>query len=221
MKALLFDLDGTILDRKKSLLDFVEWQVNGMLKNDISDKKLFISRFIELDDNGYVWKDKVYESLIKEFSIKNWSVNDLLKSYELCFCSFSVPILGVIDAIKKAKNMGLKIGLISNGKSPFQERNFNSLGISHLFDVVVISEAVGLRKPDKEIFNYACEKLDVKPSESIFIGDSVKADICGSNNAGMFSIFIANQSKLRCEEANITLSKYSDLINIINNIKNV
>ena len=89
MKAVLFDLDGTLLDRAASLNDFIHWQTNGMLKSDISNKEQFISRFLELDQNGIVWKDKVYEVLIDEFKILNWTVEELLSSYELCFCAFS------------------------------------------------------------------------------------------------------------------------------------
>ena len=49
MKAVLFDLDETILDRTASLIDFANWQVQGMLQSDVADKNLFINRFIELD----------------------------------------------------------------------------------------------------------------------------------------------------------------------------
>jgi putative hydrolase of the HAD superfamily len=120
MEAVLFDLDGTLLDRTASLNEFLQWQTHGMLKTDISDKEKFISRFIELDKNGSVWKDKVYECLIDEFSILNWTVKELLCSYELCFCAFSKPKQGAIEAVKKLHKMGIKLAIVSNGKSPFQ-----------------------------------------------------------------------------------------------------
>ena len=66
IKAVLFDLDQTLLDRTASLKSFVDWQVKGMLRSQVSDRDLFIKRFIELDANGKVWKDRVYEILIDE-----------------------------------------------------------------------------------------------------------------------------------------------------------
>lgn len=65
MKSALFDLDDTLLDRTGSLRDFVLWQAKGMLRSDISDPNYFVA----LDQHGMVWKDKVYDSIIKEFNI--------------------------------------------------------------------------------------------------------------------------------------------------------
>ena len=121
MEAVMFDLDETILDRTASLKDFLHWQAQGMLQSDVADKNLFIERFIELDAYGTVWKDKVYENLVNGFFITQWSVSELLKSYELCFSGFCKPKPGVVQAIKTLKNRGKKIALVSNGKSPFKK----------------------------------------------------------------------------------------------------
>ena len=215
MKAVLFDLDGTLLDRNASLIEFVRWQAQGMLKTEIPNVEQFVKRFIELDANGYVWKDKVYESLISEFSIQKWSMEELLTSYELCFCAFAKPMEGAIEAVKTLSRMAAKIALVSNGKTPFQERNFNALGISNLFDAVVVSEAVNLRKPEKEIFQLACELLETEVSNAIFVGDSPNADIKGANNVGMYTVYIPSARRPSCEEADIICKDFSELPNIV------
>jgi putative hydrolase of the HAD superfamily len=220
MKAVLFDLDGTLLDRNASLIEFVRWQAQGMLKTEILNVEQFVKRFIELDANGYVWKDKVYESLISEFSIQNWSVEELLTSYELCFCAFAKPMEGAVEAVKTLSSMGAKIALVSNGKTPFQERNFNALGISSLFDTIVVSEAVGLRKPEKAIFELACELLETDVSNAIFVGDSPNADIEGANNAGMYSVYIPSLRKPSCEKADIVCKDFKELPNIVSAVNN-
>lgn len=217
MEAVLFDLDETILDRSTSLRDFVNWQVHGMLQSDVIDKDLFTTRFIELDARGTVWKDEVYKTLIDEFSITEWSISELLTSYELCFSGFCKPKSNVIQAIKILKNMGKKLALVSNGKSPFQERNFRSLGISHLFDAVIVSEAVGLRKPEKAIFELACHKIAVKPQESIFVGDNPQADIKGSKDFGMYNVYVPSHYGKVCEDANIVCADFNNLPNIVQN----
>ncbi len=48
MKAVIFDLDETILDRSGSLIDFIQWQVNQILKAEIRNKDDFVKRFIKL-----------------------------------------------------------------------------------------------------------------------------------------------------------------------------
>ncbi|PTI44802.1 HAD family hydrolase, partial [Staphylococcus xylosus] len=69
IKAILFDLDGTILDRESSLNNFIDDQYDkfiSYLKH--IEKTTFKNKFIELDNNGYVWKDKVYAQLIDYFN---------------------------------------------------------------------------------------------------------------------------------------------------------
>ena len=187
MKAVLFDLDETILDRSKSLEEFAIWQAQGMLRNSIHDSQAFCQRFVELDSHGKVWKDKVYEQLIDEFNISDWSVAELLQSYELCFSGFCKPKDRVIEALQSLNSKGYKLGLISNGKSPFQERNFNSLCISSLFRTVIVSEAVGCRKPEKEIFLMACNHLNILTKEAVFVGDNPVADIEGANDCLLYT----------------------------------
>ena len=203
MKAVLFDLDETILDRTESLRDFALWQSQGMLRNTVSDSDQFIQKFIDLDSNGQVWKDKVYSELVDEFQIKDWTVSELLQSYELCFSGFCRPKNGVLEAIKILKKNEFKLGLVSNGKSPFQERNFNALGVSGLFDSVIISESVGCRKPQNEIFELACKEIGVMPRRTVFVGDNPTVDIDGANNCGMYTVFIPGHFGETYEKANI------------------
>lgn len=69
-KAILFDLDQTLLDRNTSLVKFIEWQANFFQLVPHQNKQAFITRFIELDNNGNVWKDSVYTQLLKNFNVE-------------------------------------------------------------------------------------------------------------------------------------------------------
>ena len=190
MKAALFDLDETLLDRSGSLKDFVHWQATGQLGLDATDVVRFTDRFIALDQKGLVWKDRIYETLIPEFSLTNWSVDDLLQTYVLTFCAFCKVRNSADVAINKFKSNGYNIGLVTNGKTPFQERNFNALGFNRLFDCIVVSEAVDLRKPDRAIFELACERVNADINLSVFIGDNPIADVKGAKEAGMNTIYV-------------------------------
>lgn len=101
--CVLFDLDETVLDRTKTLTSFVQWQVDGMLRDQISDPAKFIQRFVQLDNGGKVWKDEVYSQLIEEYAIQHWTVSELLQCYELCFCAFSVARPGIRGALEHLK----------------------------------------------------------------------------------------------------------------------
>lgn len=213
--TILFDLDETLLDRAGSLRAFVIWQAQGMLRNTIKDENEFCARFIELDSNGSVWKDQVYSKLVQEFNITDWSVSELLSSYELCFSGFCKFIPNASNALLALHKAGYKLGLVSNGKSPFQERNFNALGASDLFGTVVVSEAVGFRKPDPEIFMIACNALGTTPENVIFVGDNPTADIAGAKRLGMYPIYIPRHYGQECNEANAVCADYKHLTALV------
>lgn len=219
--AVLFDLDETVLDRTASLKAFVQWQVDGMLRGQVACSKTFIQRFIELDNHGKVWKDKVYGQLVDEFSIEHWSAEDLLESYLLCFCGFSTPRTAIGGALEYLNARDIRMGIVTNGKSPFQERNVRTLARSEYFEITLVSDAVGIRKPDRRIFELACAKLDAKIELSIFVGDNPVADIQGAKQAGMKTIYVPVDDQAEaCVYADSTVTDLQDLPGALEHLLN-
>lgn len=185
IKAIIFDLDGTLLDRQASLQKFIAHQyerLHAYLGHVPKDQ--YISRFIELDHRGYVWKDKVYEQLISEFSIEKISWQELLDDYVCEFhkCCVAFPNLHkMLEELHKK----VQLGMITNGKGPFQMDNIKALGIEHYFNSILISEWEGMSKPQSEIFEKSVSDLGVLPSESLYVGDHPENDIKGAQAAGM------------------------------------
>ena len=214
IRAVIFDLDQTLLDRDASLLAFLQWQCRGMLRGQLPREDTFIARFLELDANGTVWKDRVYETLVEEFRISRWTSAELLASYELCFCGFSIAKAGAAEAIRRLSGHHT-LGLISNGRSPFQERNFHGLGLPAAFRSVLVSGAIGLRKPDRRIFERSCRELGVLPSEAVFVGDDPSSDIRGAADAGLHTIFIPGRLHPACESASATCTDLTHLHRIV------
>jgi putative hydrolase of the HAD superfamily len=216
VKAVFFDLDETILDRAVSLRRFANWQGQALLGN-ASSACRFAERFIELDHNGTIWKDEVYRVLVEEFSLVRTSISKLLSSYLEDFQRFCSPSPGIIAEIRKIHAAGLQLGLITNGRSPFQEENFAALGIAELFGTVVVSDAVGFKKPQEEIFYIACERLKLRPEECIHVGDNPAADIDGANAVGMYTIYIPGVFGRNCENASAVCNDMSELADIVLN----
>lgn len=211
IKAVLFDLDETLLDRTNSLIKFVTWQANAQLKLDSQTASQFIQRFLILDNSGKVWKDKVYQQLIAEFELAGCTFNELLTTYEQDFCQFVQPNAGVVEVINFLRQKGLKLGLLSNGKSPFQQRNFQALHIAEFFDSIIISEKVGLRKPDPAIFHLALSELNVLPKHALFVGDDLIADVEGATNAGINSVFFNRHQQKNTTQAFATITALHEL----------
>lgn len=190
IKAVLFDLDLTLLDRDASVKRFVSGQYDRWLASlhHIS-KDDYISAFIELDAGGYVWKDVVYERLVSRFDISGISPERLLDDYVAEFHKSCIPYPGLMPMLDALKRDGYALGLITNAVGDFQMRNIEAIGILPYFDVILISGWEGIKKPQPDIFLRALRKLGARPGESVYIGDHPVNDVAASRNAGMRGVW--------------------------------
>lgn len=190
MKAVIFDLDGTLLNRDESVKRFIEDQYRRLRKYlGHIPKEKYTARFIELDNRGYVWKDKVYQQLVNEFHISTLTAEDLLQDYINEFNKHCVPFPNLLSTLEHLKNSNLSLGIITNGFGQFQMDNIKALRIDSYFDAILVSEWEGIKKPDPQIFHRALERLQVKPFESIYVGDHPTNDVKAARDAGMKAIW--------------------------------
>ncbi|MEK4081625.1 HAD family hydrolase [Solibacillus sp. FSL K6-1126] len=189
-KAALFDLDGTLLNRDQSVELFINEQYQRLyeLLSHIP-KEQYISRFIELDNHGYVWKDKVYQQLIDEFKISSITWKELFEDYIEEFKHHCVAFPHIHEMLEELKENKIALGMITNGYGQFQMANIKALDIEKYFDVILVSEWEGIKKPNPQIFMNALKKLNVDPSESVFIGDHPENDVKAAQNVGMKGIW--------------------------------
>jgi HAD superfamily hydrolase (TIGR01509 family) len=97
----------------------------------------------------------------------------------------------VLRALRQTKTLAL----VSNyDHPPYTHRLLHQLGLSRLFDAIVISGEVGVKKPDPAIFSFALRKTGLQPSEVAFVGDS-EEDVCGALAAGISPILIYRSSR--------------------------
>jgi putative hydrolase of the HAD superfamily len=190
IKAVLFDLDGTLLDRDESVKRFIHNQYDRLNRTvGHIPREKYITRFIELDQRGYVWKDKVYQQLVSEFQITELTWEELLQDYIAEFKHHCVPFPNLITTLEKLKICNIRLGMITNGRGQFQLDNSKALGIEKYFDTILISEWEGMKKPDPEIFKRALKQLNVSPQQSLFVGDHPENDVKAAQNVGMKGIW--------------------------------
>ena len=90
---------------------------------------------------------------------------------------------------------GLTIGVVSNWDTRLKSI-CDGLGLSRLVDFIVISAAVGVRKPDPAIFRMALEKAGVRPEEAIHVGDLPEEDAEGARRAGLTPVLIDRRKRI-------------------------
>jgi len=94
------------------------------------------------------------------------------------------PLEPMVDAVRRVRAGGLLTGLVSNSWST---AHYDRDLLAELFDAVVISAEVGLHKPQPEIYRLAAERLEVEPSDCIFV-DDLKENCEGAEAIGMTAI---------------------------------
>ena len=94
---------------------------------------------------------------------------------------------GAVEALQRIRyEMNIKTAVVSNFDSRLR-RIMRELGISELFDTVVISAEEGVEKPNPLLFEAACERLGVAPEAAVHVGDDRRNDLYGARDAGCFA----------------------------------
>lgn len=90
------------------------------------------------------------------------------------------------DALVRKLGRRYRLGLISNfDHAPTGWSILKRFGLEEIFDAVVLSEAIGYRKPHPSLFRSALDMLRVKENETLFVGDTPDADVAGPKSLGI------------------------------------
>ena len=99
------------------------------------------------------------------------------------------PRADTIPTINKIKEMGYKVGLISDC-SPETPKAWPVTPFKGIFDVTIFSCEAGVKKPDPRIYQMACDQLGVKPEDCLYVGDGSSHELTGALKAGMAPVQI-------------------------------
>jgi HAD superfamily hydrolase (TIGR01549 family) len=191
IKGVLFDLDNTLLDRNRVFAAWAQWFARERLlcAND-ADVEECAAFLIEVDGGGYTPRDVLFQrlkerhpSLIEEVDLLVEAFRDQLVAQ---ITGLDESPAQLLDALGRA---GVPWGIVTNG-APSQLLKIRGLGIERHATCILVSEMVGMRKPDPAIFHAAAAELGVAPQDILFVGDNPEADIVGAMKAGMQTAWI-------------------------------
>lgn len=110
------------------------------------------------------------------------------------------------------------LGVITNGLVFYQYQKLGNLNLRHYFDQVFISEAVGVTKPDKAIFETAVHQFNVQPDTAVMVGDSWQSDIIGATQAGLTAVWLNRTHETKPATQNVhEIKNLSELLAIFDN----
>ena len=201
-KHIFFDLDHTIWDFDKNAEETLfELYASYHLKElGLNSVDIFIETYTQ--NNHALWADyhlgKISKQVLRETRFKKTFL-DLGLSPELIPEQFEEDYINICPTKTNLfpdahptliyLNSKYELHLISNGFKESSELKIRNTGLTPYFKNVIISEIIGMNKPDKAIFEYALQQADGNIHESVMIGDSLEADVRGAINFGMDAIY--------------------------------
>jgi HAD superfamily hydrolase (TIGR01549 family) len=224
-KAIIFDLDNTLLNFSSCETESMRKTCNdhNLFMDDVDEWNLFWRNFSE--HNFRHWMNFVNGGDVKTIGdVLRYSFRDSLKLEELLhsklsdtywdyFCNSCFFEEGAEQILSIFKDK-YPLGIITNGISESQRKRLRAGNIDELFKSIVISDEVGIRKPQKEIFEIALSDFKLNNKEVLFVGDSLQDDYHGAVNSGIDFCFYNRQN---IEVTNEIKPKYmiSNLLDLV------
>ena len=196
VKAVLWDLDDTLYSRVAAARLTYPGMFRSLLYEDRDDAYIeaaadFMIRHLVRDSMIH---ESSFQALIREFPPnKAFCLADCQEYYFDHIHEFAVAGQEQVAVVKKLRSLGIKTAIVTNvavDRLAFQRNKIDTMGLTPLFDAIVLSGEVGVHKPDRRVFDHAAKLLGVANEECIFVGDNPYGDITGALNAGMNAVWI-------------------------------
>ncbi|HBL07218.1 MAG TPA: pyrophosphatase PpaX [Clostridium sp.] len=208
IKAILFDLDGTIIDTNELILTSFNYVLNNYLGLNIGKEEIVESFGIPLKDVLSEYDKERADELVDEYIRYCLNCHDkYIKSYD-----------HVEDGLLKLKDKGLKLAIVTSKKRGTALRGLNCFDLEKYFDVIITPEDSRKHKPDGEPVLKACEVLKVNPNETIMVGDSHNDILCGKNAVAktcLVNYTALNIEKIKAHNPDYIIDKIEDIIKFI------
>ena len=192
IKAVIFDLDNTLLDFISMKESAVTSAVHAMIEAGLDlDEKSSYERIITLYQETGWENQQIFDIFLKE---KTGEVdNKYLAAAIVSYRRAREATLRLYPDVQRTLNilgkMGLKLAVVSDAPSREAWMRIYYLNLHHVFDLVLTFDDVGERKPSPKGFEMALEKLGIKTDEALMIGDWPERDVAGASKLGIKTIY--------------------------------
>ena len=171
IKAVLFDLDGTLINTNELIYNSFSYVLRDVLKLNVCDEEI---------TSTY---GKPLENTMKKYENDKYTAEELIRIYrkynEEHHDNMCKPFQGVSKMLKALKDKGIKTAIVTSKRKGLAMRGLKLGNLLQYMDVVISPEDTIKHKPEAEPAIKACEALNVKTSEAIMVADSSYDLLCG------------------------------------------
>jgi len=219
IKAVLFDLDNTLIDFMKMKRLSCEAAIDAMIgaglhiEHDKAIKVLF-----GLYDKHGLEEKTIFQKFLNKITgkVDHKILANGIVAYRRVRAGFLEPYPNIDYVLLKLKDRGIKLGIVTDAPKLKAWIRLASIKLSNYFDVVVTFEDTKQRKPSKLPFKAALDKLRFKPQECLMVGDWPERDIKGAKALGMKTCFARyGNPKIKKTDADYEISNIKMLLDIV------
>ena len=189
--AVLFDLDGTLIDRLVAFRRGAEALYDEEPATQaVISRKDFVELMLTWDDDGYGDRNAMYTCVLELWPGVSRTLEELLAFHRRMQPLHTTPDERIVAFLTALHDTGVPWGIITNG-TPSQRPKIAASGFGDIMPFMVVSSEVGYEKPDPRIYQDGLKQLGgVSAADTLFVGDNVETDIGGAQLAGMATAWV-------------------------------
>jgi len=219
LKAVLFDLDNTLIDfmrmKRESTIAALDAMLTAGLKMDRERGLEILSKLYDKHGMEYEW---IFQQFLRmmQGGIDYRLLSTAILAYRKKRASIK-PYAGVVLTLKTLRKRGLMLGIVTDAPRLKAWLRLTELGIAQYFKVVVTHEDASKGKPSMLPFKQALDALNVKPAEALFVGDNPEKDIEGARRVGMRTCWAkyGYDGKMMRSRADCTVERIRDVLRVV------
>jgi HAD superfamily hydrolase (TIGR01509 family) len=206
LKAIIIDLDGTILDTETP--EFVSWQ-KVYTANGVSLDQAVWAQAIGTSDSG--WDTYVHLEALVGSPVDRASIRSARHAWFDELMADAEAREGIIAWLDEARELGLRVGLASSSGIAWVSRFLQALGLRDRFEVLATRDRVARSKPAPDLYELALSELGVRATEALAVEDSPNG-VKAAKAAGLFCVAVPNPmtARLTMDNADVVLSSLAE-----------
>jgi HAD superfamily hydrolase (TIGR01509 family) len=206
LEAVIFDLDGTILDTETP--EFVSWQ-EAYAALGVALEPAVWSATIGTADSG--WDPYEHLEDLVGGPVDRPSIRAARRARFDELIAAAEPRAGIVAWLDEARELGLKVGLASSSSAAWVGRFLDALGLRDRFDVLATRDRVARSKPDPELYLLALHELGADAARALAVEDSPNG-VAAAKAAGLFCVAVPNPLTvdLALDGADVVLESLAD-----------
>lgn len=207
-RAILFDLDDTIIDhsgsmedcweavyqRARILLPGIEREAMRKAHGEVAEQ-YWSSNHREGRLDLLTARRRVFRDALHRLGLETAHAEELGSLFHDLRESSYELLPGALETLERLREEGVMLALVTNGETLLQRSKVERFDLARHFDHIQIEEEFGVGKPEPGAYRHALATLDVKADETWMIGDNLEWEIAAPQKVGIYSVWVDRQRR--------------------------